>query len=359
MKITKYSKSGSSNPALSGGSGGSSSSTEYIGSSSLNRIIWGQQDSGDDVDGSMTIHGNVSIKVIEDLPDVGDDEDDGDGEVEDYETGGGSLFVDENVSVGKTLTVGGDVEVGNHLYINYSHPEHETTKKCVAEILTIHEGVMSTNRSNIEANANDISSLKSRVTTAESDISTLKSRVSVNETNISNNADEIEKLKKKTTDNATAITDLMPIGSIIMFNGQANKIPEHWAICDGKNGTPNLINRFIKAADTAGNTGGSNSITLTSDNMPAHSHIFRNYLTQVHGDGEILNNTMTLDGEEVMVSHSTEKSANPTRRAQTDSDGHSQVPYIQHRTYEEGNTNPSGIDIQPAYYTLIFIMKIA
>jgi hypothetical protein len=32
-----------------------------------------------------------------------------------------------------------------------------------------------------------------------------------------------------------------------MFNGASSEIPEGWAICDGTNGTPNLIGRFIKS----------------------------------------------------------------------------------------------------------------
>ena len=37
----------------------------------------------------------------------------------------------------------------------------------------------------------------------------------------------------------------LPVGSIIMFNGTI--IPDKWHICDGTDGTPNLIDKFIKA----------------------------------------------------------------------------------------------------------------
>ena len=37
----------------------------------------------------------------------------------------------------------------------------------------------------------------------------------------------------------------LPVGSIIMFNGTS--IPDKWHICDGTDGTPNLIDKFIKA----------------------------------------------------------------------------------------------------------------
>ena len=41
----------------------------------------------------------------------------------------------------------------------------------------------------------------------------------------------------------------LPKGSIIMFNS-ADNIPDKWQICDGTNGTPNLIDKFIKAGTT-------------------------------------------------------------------------------------------------------------
>ena len=50
----------------------------------------------------------------------------------------------------------------------------------------------------------------------------------------------------------------LPKGSIIMFNS-ADNIPDKWHICDGTKGTPNLIDKFIKA----GTTLGEESVELT------------------------------------------------------------------------------------------------
>jgi hypothetical protein len=36
-----------------------------------------------------------------------------------------------------------------------------------------------------------------------------------------------------------------PIGTIVAWHGDS--IPKGWSICDGSNGTPNLIGKFIKA----------------------------------------------------------------------------------------------------------------
>lgn len=63
-----------------------------------------------------------------------------------------------------------------------------------------------------------------------------------------------EKIKKAVDDTndinlALFNKNALPKGSIIMFNN-ADKIPDKWQICDGTNGTPNLIDKFIKAGMT-------------------------------------------------------------------------------------------------------------
>lgn len=72
-----------------------------------------------------------------------------------------------------------------------------------------------------------------------------------------------DKIKKAIDDAGGTNLDLinknaLPKGSIIMFNN-ADKIPDKWQICDGTNGTPNLIDKFIKA----GTTLGEESVELT------------------------------------------------------------------------------------------------
>lgn len=49
-------------------------------------------------------------------------------------------------------------------------------------------------------------------------------------------------------------TSGIPAGTIVMYNGTSG-IPAGWAICDGTEGTPNLTGNFIKASETAGETG--------------------------------------------------------------------------------------------------------
>ena len=67
-------------------------------------------------------------------------------------------------------------------------------------------------------------------------------------------------------------------GMILMWSGQLSEIPDGWALCDGQDGRPNLLGRFVMGVSSTttnpGGTGGSNSLTLTEEQLPAHTHAF-------------------------------------------------------------------------------------
>lgn len=67
----------------------------------------------------------------------------------------------------------------------------------------------------------------------------------------------------------------VPSGVITMWSGSIATIPPGWNLCDGTNGTPDLRNRFVVGAGSSygvGDAGGSNEVTLSSAQMPSHSH---------------------------------------------------------------------------------------
>ena len=75
----------------------------------------------------------------------------------------------------------------------------------------------------------------------------------------------------------------VPQGGIIIWSGASNAIPSGWVLCNGSNGTPNLIDRFIIGATGAynvGTTGGSANATLVS-----HSHTINNHTHSFSGSG--------------------------------------------------------------------------
>ena len=86
---------------------------------------------------------------------------------------------------------------------------------------------------------------------------------------------------------------LVPIKGIIMYSGLQADIPANWSICDGNNGTPNLVNKFVIAAASydatvtpTGNdsgwrtavegsdeaSGGEATKLLGTANLPSHTH---------------------------------------------------------------------------------------
>lgn len=73
------------------------------------------------------------------------------------------------------------------------------------------------------------------------------------------------------------ITVDIPSGMIMLWSGSSDNIPTGYVLCDGQNNTPDLRDRFIVGAGNSYNvndTGGSNEVTLTVDEMPTHTHNF-------------------------------------------------------------------------------------
>lgn len=157
-----------------------------------------------------------------------------------------------------------------------------------------------------------------------------------------------------------AASSSMPIGSIIMFNGLASEIPEGWNICDGTNGTPNLIGKFIKASSTAGETGGSDEIQLTIDNLPSHTHAFTgNKLSTSEAGGH----THTFRGAYGLSDNADDRNVivagAVTDKITTSENGaHSHTIDMSGSSLDNtGNGNP--LKWEPVYYSLIYIMKIS
>lgn len=425
-------------------SGGTSSSG---GVSSLDRVLWGQTDEGEDIDGSMWINGSLYLGAI----DYGSEDDEED-------TTDAGVFVDDaeiGSVIASGLVQGKDMYCKEHPYITYPIVNGKKTDlrelfngfderiKTNATNIATNKTNISTNATNIAANTTEITKLKSRVTTNETniktnttnistnatniknldkrvttnttkistnttnitglgtrvtaletnvtdlstsvstnttnistnttDITNLKTDVSANatniatnKTNISTNATDIknidtrvtklenkvadksdyEDLKTKVDTNTTNITtntnditnikneiknlqDSMPVGSIIMYNGKAEEIPSGWAICNGENGTPNLLDRFILASTYCGGTGGNSQITLSVSQLPPHKHRVSKCW---YGKADNANDRQVVRWDETV-------------------DPNSQV-----MTGETGLGLP--IDIMPPYYRLIYIMKV-
>ena len=153
-----------------------------------------------------------------------------------------------------------------------------------------------------------------------------------------------------------------PVGGIIMWSGAVADIPSGWALCDGTNSTPNLVDRFIigSATDSGathdiGDTGGANSLTLTEGQLPSHTHGTGNLATATAG-AHTHNQTLYSVGLNTtpVYGGGWENTNGVTANQATSSAG-------AHTHTLSGNTGSTGsgssIDNRPAYYALAFIMK--
>lgn len=80
------------------------------------------------------------------------------------------------------------------------------------------------------------------------------------------------------------LESVVPSGVILMWSGSVEAIPTGWVFCDGKDGTPDLRDRFIVASgNTYGiNTNGGSKVkdlnisiagtSLSINQMPRHTH---------------------------------------------------------------------------------------
>lgn len=154
------------------------------------------------------------------------------------------------------------------------------------------------------------------------------------------------------------VNKLIPKGSIIMFNGLSSEIPKGWHICDGTDGTPNLIGKFIKASNISGNTGGSSTIQVLEENMPKHTHTFvGNQVTTSEAGAH----SHTIRGKYGKSDNADNRNCLETG-SETDLITTSQSGAHTH-TIDMSNTQLSyqgegkPIKFEPLYYSLIYIMK--
>jgi len=71
------------------------------------------------------------------------------------------------------------------------------------------------------------------------------------------------------------VQSAIPVGLITMWSGSIASIPAGWALCNGTSGTPDLRDRFVVGAGSTyavGDTGGFNTITLDTTQIPSHTH---------------------------------------------------------------------------------------
>lgn len=154
----------------------------------------------------------------------------------------------------------------------------------------------------------------------------------------------IDKKLAATTDEGEA-PGTIPIGGIIAWSGSV--IPDGWVICDGNQGTPNLQGKFILAAGNGrevGEKGGAEEVSLTQNNLPAHTHSLKDYY-YAESSKKAKGNYDVIDTNSKVGSNDTDYDNN-------------YLMWYRHDTDKAGQDNPTGVPIMPPYYVLLYIMRI-
>ena len=196
----------------------------------------------------------------------------------------------------------------------------------------------------------------------------------------------------------------VPSGTIAMYNGQS-EIPEGWAVCDGNNGTPNLVGKFIKAVASADEVGDNDSILdenneliLSQDYLPKHSHphkahthslsgdlsgttgssgdlsvsleysdynwgiesVSKTFVTSVTGEG-ITTETGTVDGvSNIKTQGGTATGGSHTHSISLETDEGTSLSSAtsEEQTLSDSEWPNKPLKIEPRSYSLVFIMKL-
>lgn len=153
-----------------------------------------------------------------------------------------------------------------------------------------------------------------------------------------------------------------PTGGIIMWSGTIANIPSGWYLCDGTNSTPDLTDRFIVGSTTdsgsthdIGDTGGANSTTLTTSQLPAHTHGAGTLATDSAGAHSHNFTAYRQTGGSTSYQLTESVLEGPSARTKTTDSAGAHTHSISGSTGSVGSG--SSIDNRPAYYALAFIMK--
>ena len=189
---------------------------------------------------------------------------------------------------------------------------------------------------------------------------------------------------------------LLPIGTILMHTGigwsNNNTVPG-WYICDGSNGTPNLTDKFVRggaqstlngqAVNESARYAGNNKIS--DQNLPSHTHAIGSHTHSVtgstttsggHGHSINLSERSDISSQDTTnryalvhpditsggvsyPTHSVSTVSNSGTHSHAFSTATASASTSTGTAGNTGNNAASNTDFLPAYYAIIYIMRVA
>lgn len=170
----------------------------------------------------------------------------------------------------------------------------------------------------------------------------------------------------------------LPVGSIIMWFGSPNNIPNGWALCDGSNGTPDMrglmpigVGNGIALGQKVGSAtastsssgshshgGSSGSTSLTTAQLPPHSHRLLGDSSQATTATHGLNSpqTRSVAGRTAAVTTAYYEDAGATATQLVENTGSGQGH--SHSISSDG-AHTHTVSLQPPARGLYFIMRVS
>jgi hypothetical protein len=171
----------------------------------------------------------------------------------------------------------------------------------------------------------------------------------------------------------------LPIGTILMFDGygwEDNQTLVGWYACTANNsgmGCPNLVGSFIKGNDTASHSAGGNAgnqITISTNNLPAHTHDLSGVSTggmSAHASGSFTVNRdgggMSADGTTFTDSETNSSGGSWSGSSSSTNNWwrkyNMDISHSHSLSGSTGNnaTTAAKLSIEPQSYALIFIRR--
>jgi len=257
-----------------------------------------------------------------------------------------TLEVSQNSSVGFDFSVGRNLSVVGITTAEHLHSTHEI----VADSNITSSGNISGVNVTASANANVTGSVTAASVTASGTV-TAEQLTSTDDANITGTV----------TAGDFVGNGIIPIGGIIMWSGTDAAVPSNWNLCDGTNGTPNLVDRFIVgrgSAYAADSTGGQTDAIIPTHTHTAtggsHGHPVRhstqtsNAVTADSAGGYIVDGTGTQD---FSANNGAPNSTNGDQIGQSGSLTLTAATPV-------GSEDVAGKNLPP-YYAIAYIMRIS
>ena len=148
----------------------------------------------------------------------------------------------------------------------------------------------------------------------------------------------------------------IPLGGIVSFAGTITAVPSNYSLCDGTNGTPNMVDRFVfgtllesELEDTGGT---ADSINVTHAHNFLHSHTGTTSMDGVH--------THSINGRTGSLSNLplTVDTVNPANLATSSAGSHTHLLTVDNNNLSIPSSGVSGVGQNiPVFVRLAFMQR--